>query len=527
MSSVELGALSAMSYCWHKHEDSFFLVRAAKAIAGAVKATFGKFTVELLQEAKPLMLCHPDAWFAAPVKRALDDYDVSVAQDTARQPATAGSPPPSATAGSPSSSATAGSSPPLPQPQQVRGNSPLSFSLNETDTTRVKFVSGRPEKLKFVSDAYREMRAAAGDSWVANAGVICEEIMTYDVDHIAFMNKNHEVISKYLVTVAQEIPTGKGKVKEAFSMEEVLLVRDSQTGQNKLVRIGSFSESQNGSTAGGAGFPGYSQASSTKAGCYLRNLKCENKKGEVYEPYAKTKFGIGRRDNNNIGDLWSCGFDALRMQLYQATGYKFSFQVLVAFVEEMLSDRDDAQQLREMFSRDKYPLSRDVMKIILSDATAAPDYPDLLVEKGTEHDNGFFFPDEKLGIDEVGGRVRICERSDILRTTDWDRSSTVMLGTPLHAYSVYRNKKTDGTFEYVVYDPHNFSKSPDFFTSANGPGRQSFATAKAAINHVSTNGGAANGKLYAFYRVPDAAMCLLRDKMMQTKNRLEENGDGF
>ncbi|WP_257296989.1 hypothetical protein [Endozoicomonas sp. YOMI1] len=244
MSSVELGALSAMSYCWHKHDDSFFLARAVKAIAGAVKATFSKFTVELLKDAKPLMERHPSAWFAEPVGRALVEYSISHAPDTSRQPATAGSPPPSATNGSPPPSATAGSPPPLPQPQRARVNSPLSFSLKETDATRIQFVSGEYPTVVDVSNVYKKMRAAAGELWVENAKVICRAVKKDEVDDIAFGNKNHYVISKYQIAVPH--PTGEG-----YSIEEVFHVIDRENWWRKLVRIGSFCEAADGSTTGG------------------------------------------------------------------------------------------------------------------------------------------------------------------------------------------------------------------------------------------------------------------------------------
>lgn len=510
MSSVELGVLNAMSYCWNKHDDSFILTRTAKTIAGAIKAIFSKYTVSL-RDAEPVMIRHPKAWFTEPVSRALAEYEISHAQDISRKSATAGSPPSSATAGSP---------PPLPQPQRVRVNSPFSFSLNETDTTRVRFVGGTPT-LPFVNQAYREMRGAAGDSWVAGAGVTCKEISTYPVDHIAFNNKNHNVLSKYLMTIAHEAPTCKtGEL--AYSMEEVLLVVDRQTGQQKLVRIGSFSENPDGSTTGGGGFPGYSDNSSIKTGYYLQELKAVDKEGNVYQPYKNTKFGIGRSISidGKIRSSWSCGFDALRMALYQATGYKFSFMAVVAFLEEMISTRDNAHDVRQWLSDGHYPLCDILMEILVCNVDKSSDYPFFLKEERSAGVRNL----QKARRNVEG--FKICKRKDILET-DWDYSSTAILGQPEHSFGVYRNRKSDGTFEYMVYDPHNFGRSRDFYTSPNGQGLLSFATAKEAIDYVTTHKGGHNGRLDAFYRVPDSVMCLLRDRMMATKNRLEENGDGF
>ncbi|WP_257266929.1 hypothetical protein [Endozoicomonas sp. ONNA2] len=510
MSSVELGALSAMSYCWHKHEDSFFVVRAAKAIAGAVKATFGKFTVELLQEAKPLMLCHPDAWFAAPVKRALDDYDVSVAQDTARQPSTAGSPP-----------ATSGSPPPLPQEPRVPVNSPFTFSLDETVTTRVRFLSEAESTSPDVSTAYKEMRKEAGELWIENTSPKVEVMNLDAIDNIVFGNKNHEVISKYKVQYRQ--PNCKW-----YSIEEVLKVRDKSNGQMKLVRVGSFSDCPDGSTVGGAGFPGYSDDSSNKVGNYLQRLEVYNNEGNIYKPYENVRFGLGPAIDNNrkIGKWWSCGFDALRLGLYQTTGYKFSFLVLVAFLEEMINHSSNPQEARKIMANGNYPFGLFSMIHLLIWVNPDPKYPNFLVE---EDSDGYYklTKEARKNAEKQIGDIRIVNREDITDPTIWDSSSTAILGQPAHAFGVYRNRKADGTFEYMVYDPHNFDENRDFYTSDNGEGRMSFATAEEAIEYVTTCKPGHNGKVDAFIRVTDPVMCFLRERMLKTKNRLEENGEGF
>lgn len=480
MSSVELSALNAMSYCWNKYQDSFILARTARAIAGAVKATFTNYTVTL-REAQAVMSLHPEAWFAEPVRRKLAEYSVSHAPQ---------------------------------EPPQVPVNSPFSFSLTETDTTRVQFISGKPT-LSDVNNAYKNMRAAAGEVWVGNARVNCHIVAVDAVDNMVFANKNHVALSKYLLTVTH--PTNG-----SHSIEEVLQVRDRETGQLKLVRIGTFSEVADGSTVGGNGFPGYSAISSTKAGLYLKNLVVKDKNGKDYQPYRQTRFGIGLHDANNVGSAWSCGFDVLRMELFQATGYKFSFQVLVAFLEEIISAREDADHIRRFMSNQHYPMSRDVMKLILSNIVASPAYPDLLVEEGTR-DASDVLPEERKG----GCRVRICKRQEILATTNWDYSSTAMLCQTAYSFCVCRNRKTDGSFEYMVYDPHNFSRSPDFYVSPDGPGRKIFTSPEQAINYVTTQKGGHNGKLDGFYRVPDVSLCYLRDKMMETKGKLEANGIGF
>ncbi|MGI2029013.1 hypothetical protein [Endozoicomonas acroporae] len=507
MSSVELGALNAMSYCWNKHDDSFILARAVKAIAGVVKATFTKYTVSLI-EAEAVMKRHPDAWFAEPVRRALVEYRISHATDTSQQPSTAGSPP--------ASSATAGSPPPLPQTPRVPKNSPYSFSLNEMVKTRVQFINeGYPTSEEGVIVAYKKMRAAAGESWVENAKVTCDEVRIDEVDDIVFGNKNHHIISKYKINIHQ--PIGGG-----CTIEEVLKLRDKSNGQMKLVRIGSFSETVGVSTTGGAGFPGYSNQSTIKAGRYLQGLKFKDEKGVDRQPYRDTQFGIGSpiTDDQKICRFWSCGFDALRLGLYQATGYKFSFLVLVAFLEEMISSTNNAEQLRQWFSQHNYPFGDVAMELLASDIPKSPDYPFFLKEK--ESKNAKELPEVRKNVEGF----HICERSEILET-DWDYSSTAILGQPAHAFGVYRNRKSDGTFEYMVYDPHNFERRPDFYISASGQGRRSFASAKDAIDHVTTSKGGRNGHLDAFYRLPDSEMCFLRDRMLETKKRLEENGTGF
>ncbi|MGO0305179.1 hypothetical protein ACTL6P_00985 [Endozoicomonas acroporae] len=501
MSSVELGALNAMSYCWNKHDDSFILARAVKAIAGVVKATFTKYTVSLI-EAEAVMKRHPDAWFAEPVRRALVEYRVSHATDTSRQPATAGSPPPS--------SAAAGSSPSLPQPLV---NSPFSFSLKETDTARVRFIDGF-QTTAGVRDAYKDMRTAAGDSWVANARLTCKQVTKDAADDIAFNNKDHYAISKFMVTITHPDHGGQ-------SIEEVLHVMDKKTGQHKLVRIGSFCEVADGSTVGGCGFPGYSQVSSTRAGRYLKNLQVKDQDGKDYYPYAQTMFGMGKYDSDNVGKMWSCGFDVLRMQLFQATGYKFSFQVLVAYLEEIISARGDAQELRRSLSNHHYPMTIYVMHLLLTGIASSSGHSNLLVEKGSEGE-GRLTPGEREALG-----IKSCTRQDILDTTNWDYSSTVMICQPLYSFGIYRSKKRDGTFEYTVYDPHNFDGSPDFYDSRKGPGLESFASAKAAIHHVTNRKGGANGKIDAFFRGPDAGLCFMRDRMMKTKGRLESEGKGF
>ncbi|WBA81353.1 hypothetical protein [Endozoicomonas sp. GU-1] len=502
MNSVELGALNAMSYCWNKHDDSFILARAVKAIAGVVKATFTKYTVSLI-EAEAVMKRHPDAWFAEPVTWALAKYKITHATDTSRQPVTAGSPPPS--------SATAGSSPSLPQPPV---NSPFSFSLKETDTTRVRFIDGF-QTVADVKDAYKDMRTAAGDSWVANARLTCKQVTKDAVDDIAFNNKDHYAISKFLVTITH--PNHRGE-----SIEEVLHVMDKRTGQHKLVRIGSFCEVAGGSTTvGGGGFPGYSEESSTRAGLYLKNLKVKDQKGNDYFPYAQTRFGMGTYDGNNVGNMWSCGFDVLRLQLFQATGYKFSFQVLVAYLEEIISARGDAQELRRVLSNGHYPMSIHVMHLLLTGIASSSGYSNLLVEKRSVGE-GRLTPDEREGLG-----LKSCTRQDILETTNWDYSSTAMICQPLYSFGIYRSKKSDGTFEYTVYDPHNFEGNPDFYASPKGQGRESFASAQDAINHVTGSKGGRNGKIDLFFRGPDAGLCFMRDRMMKTKGRLESEGKGF
>ncbi|MBO9482194.1 hypothetical protein [Salinisphaera sp. G21_0] len=501
MNSVELGALNAMSYCWNKHDDSFILARAVKAIAGVVKATFTKYTVSLI-EAEAVMTRHPNAWFAKPVIRALTEYRVYHAEDTSRQSATASSPPPS--------SATAGSPPPSPQPPV---NSPFSFSLKETDTARVRFIDGF-QTTADVKDAYKEMRAAAGDSWVANARLTCKQVTKDAVDDIAFNTKNHYAISKFMVTITH--PDHRGE-----SIEEVLHVMDKRTGQHKLVRIGSFFDVADGSTVGGGGFPGYSKASSTRAGLYLKNLKVKDQDGNDYCPYAQTKFGLGEYDSNNVGNMWSCGFDVLRLQLYQATGYKFSFQVLVAYLEEIISARGDAQELRRSLSNGHYPMSIYVMHLLLTGIASSSGYSNLLVEERSTGESRLS-PDEREGLG-----IKTCTRQHILDTTNWDYSSTAMICQPLYSFGIYRSKKSDGTFEYTVYDPHNFEGSPDFYASCKGQGRRSFASAQEAIDHVTGSKGGCNGKIDLFFRGPDAGLCFMRDRMMKTKGRLESEGKGF
>ncbi|MBO9482196.1 hypothetical protein [Salinisphaera sp. G21_0] len=507
MNSVELGALNAMSYCWNKHDDSFILARAVKAIAGVVKATFTKYTVSLI-EAEAVMKRHPDAWFAEPVTWALAKYKITHATDTSRQPVTASS--------SPASSATAGSPPPLPRTPRVSEYSPYSFSLNEMVKTRVQFINEECRTSEeAVIVAYQKMRAAAGELWVENAKVTCDEVRIDEVDEIVFGNKNHHVMSKYKIIIHQ--PIGGG-----CTVEEVLKLRDKSNGQMKLVRIGSFSETVGVSTAGGAGFPGYSDQSSIKAGRYLQQLKFKDEKGVDRYPYRDTQFGIGSpiTDDQKIRGFWSCGFDALRLGIYQATGYKFSFLVLVAFLEEMISSTTNAAQLRQWFSQHDYPFGDVAMELLASDIPKSPDYPFFLKEK--ESKGAKELPEERKNAEGFD----ICERSKIL-TTNWDCTSTAILGQPAHAYGVYRNRKSDGTFEYMVYDPHNFERRPDFYISDCGQGRMSFATAEDAINHVTTDKGGCNGHLDAFYRLPDSTMCYLRDKMLETKKRLEENGTGY
>ncbi len=480
MNSVELSALNAMSYCWNKYQDSFILARTVRAIAGAVKATFTKYTVTL-RDAEAVMRRHPEAWFAEPVRRELAEYRVSHAPH---------------------------------EPPQVPVNSPFSFSLTETDTTRVQFISGNPT-LSDVNNAYKNMRSAAGDVWVGNARVKCRVVAVDALDNMVFVNKNHDVLSKYLVTNTH--PTHGER-----SIEEVLQVRDRETGQLKLVRIGSFSEVADGSTVGGNGFPGYSAISSTKAGLYLKNLVVKDKHGNDYQPYRQTKFGLGQPDTNNVGSAWSCGFDVLRMELFQATGYKFSFQVLVAFVEEIISTSEYADEMRRGLSTKHYPFSLNIMELILRNIRASSAYPDLLMEEGS-NDARHVLAEERNG----KGHVRICNRQEILATTNWDYSSTAMLCQPAHSFCVCRNRKTDGSFEYMVYDPHNFSRSPDFYVSPDGPGRKIFTSAEQAIDYVTTQKGGHNGKLDGFYRVPDVSLCYLRDRMMETKGKLEADGIGF
>ncbi|USE36055.1 hypothetical protein [Endozoicomonas sp. SCSIO W0465] len=491
MSSVELGVLDAMSYCWNKHEDSFILARSVRAIAGAVKATFTTYTVSL-SDAVAVLRLNPEARFAEPVRRALAAYRVSHAADTSSQLR----------------------SPLIAQPARVPVNSPFSFSLAATDTTRVQLISGNLT-LSAVNDAYKKMRSAAGEVWIANAGVKSRAVAVDAVDSMVFGNKNHDVLSKYLLTITH--PTHGG-----CSIEEMLQVRDRVTGQLKLVRIGSFSEAVDGSTTGGGGFPGYSAVSATKAGYYLKNLVVKDKYGNDYQPYRQTRFGLGHHDRNNVGTMWSCGFDVLRLELFHATGYKFSFQVLVAFLEEMISASEYADDLRRSMARDHYPMTRTVMKLFLSNIGASPEYPDLLVEEGAVDERRVSAEDRN-----GDGRVRVCKRREILDSTNWDYSSTAMLCQPAHAFGLCRNKKTDGTYEYMVYDPHNFSRSPDFYASPNGMGRKIFTSAEQAIHYVTTEKGGHNGKLDGFYRLPDAALCFLRDKMMKTKGRLEAEGIGF
>ncbi|MGI2025948.1 hypothetical protein [Endozoicomonas acroporae] len=79
MDAIKLGVLPAMSHSWHRHADSWFLVRAIKTLVNGIKALFGRYTVSVLDDVTPrLVLENPDSSYAKVLRKPLSAYQIDI-----------------------------------------------------------------------------------------------------------------------------------------------------------------------------------------------------------------------------------------------------------------------------------------------------------------------------------------------------------------------------------------------------------------------------------------------------------------
>lgn len=81
MDAIKLGVLPAMSHSWHRHDESWFLVRAIKTIVNGIKALFSRYTVSVLGDVTPrLVLENPNSRYAKVLCKPLSAYQINIVQ---------------------------------------------------------------------------------------------------------------------------------------------------------------------------------------------------------------------------------------------------------------------------------------------------------------------------------------------------------------------------------------------------------------------------------------------------------------
>ena len=394
------------------------------------------------------------------------------------------------------------------------------FKLDQSEADRVRFISveqmallDRPaESHRFLQQTYLGFRREDA-SWLANTPIGFHPSEPTDFERIAYSNSNHQVLKKFKV----QLQPGSGR--DYLPGDEILVVKDMNTNQLKLVRAGSF----DGEDVGGGGFPGYSRQGAERAFAFLKDMTVDN-----YRPYQYLQAGSG-------GDInaWSCGFNSLQIAIFMATGIKVSFPVLVATIEDQLNKRskEDRENIRQKLNDGHYAFGVTLLQVLLGEteqykkppfAEAYNDYVLLGTESGSNHHGKFReYYDDK--------RYSRCDTKTLTRREienhDFDKAGSVIVGQGAFAYAVYRIKDLAGNYQYVVYDPHNFHYRADFFTNPNQGGLKTFNSQQEAFQYISTRkaGKRFDGKFDGFYRFPDIILQDLQKKMQQTKGQLEKH----
>ncbi|KEI70459.1 ShET2/EspL2 family type III secretion system effector toxin [Endozoicomonas elysicola] len=79
MDQIKLGVFPALSHSWHKHSDSWLVVRAIKTLVNGIKAFFGGYSVSVVDKTTPkLVEKHPNAWFSKVLHKPLSAYSISI-----------------------------------------------------------------------------------------------------------------------------------------------------------------------------------------------------------------------------------------------------------------------------------------------------------------------------------------------------------------------------------------------------------------------------------------------------------------
>ncbi|KEI71345.1 hypothetical protein [Endozoicomonas elysicola] len=78
MAGIQLSTLESLSHSWHKHAQSWLIIRAVKTFVNTVKAVFGFYTVNVLDGVTPrLVQKHPDAWFSQALRKPLALFKIA------------------------------------------------------------------------------------------------------------------------------------------------------------------------------------------------------------------------------------------------------------------------------------------------------------------------------------------------------------------------------------------------------------------------------------------------------------------
>lgn len=81
MDAIKLGVLPAISHSWHRHAESWFLIRAIKTIVNGIKALFGRYTVSVLGVVTPRLVSeNPNSSYAKVLCKPLSAYQINIAK---------------------------------------------------------------------------------------------------------------------------------------------------------------------------------------------------------------------------------------------------------------------------------------------------------------------------------------------------------------------------------------------------------------------------------------------------------------
>lgn len=400
------------------------------------------------------------------------------------------------------------------EPVSVGSGVSGGFKLDQSDADRVRFISAeemalldRPsESCRFLQQTYLGFRREDA-SWLANTPFGFHPSEPTDFERIAYSNSNHQVLKKFKV----QLQSVSGR--DYLPGDEILVVKDTNTNQLKLVRAGSF----DGEDVGGGGFPGYSRKGAERAFEYLKNRVDGNQK-----PYQHLQAG----SSGNL-EAWSCGFNSLQVAIFMATGTKVPFSVIVAAAEDELDKRPkrERERIRKNLNDGHYGFGTTYLQILLGDTSRykAPPFGEayngyvlLGTESGSNHYNRYR-KDYNTRCD-----TKVLTRSEI-ENHDFTKAGSVIVGQGAFSYAVYRIKGHGGSHQYVVYDPHNFQYEPDYFTNPNKGGLKVFNSKQEAFRYISTQkrGRSQRGQFDGFYRLPDIILQDIQKNMMKSKSNWE------